>query len=125
MNKNCTRILLVDDESVLVDLVREILEDHGYEVTALTSSRAALSMFCGAPSDFDLVVLDEKMPEMLGTDLAEEILQVRPAIPVILYTDYPELSSAKKARAIGVRTILRKSSRMEELLAYIRRLLES
>ena len=125
MSRDRINILLVDDEEVLVDLLREILEDHGYEVRALTSSTEALRIFSDDPKSFDIVVLDEKMPEMLGTDLAEEILQVRPDVPVILYTDYPEVSSAKKALTIGVRTILQKSSRMEELVVYIRRLMES
>jgi CheY-like chemotaxis protein len=125
MVKERTRILLIDDEEVLLDLISEVLRDHGYSVTALASGPDALEAFLGSPREFDLVVADEKMPHLSGTDLAEEILRVRPDIPVILYTDYPEISSAKKARAIGVRTVLQKSSRTEELVAYIRRLLES
>ncbi len=125
MNRDYIRILLVDDQDVLVDLVREILEDVGYRVTTFTSSAAALQAFSAAPSTFDLVVADEKMPEMSGTDLAQEIMEIRPAIPVILYTDFPEIAVEKQARLLGVRAIVRKSSRMEELVASIRRLLES
>jgi CheY-like chemotaxis protein len=125
MRREQTRILLIDDEEVLLDLVSEVLRDHGYSVTALTNGPDALDTFLGGPREFDLVVADEKMPHLSGTDLAEEILGVRPDIPFILYTDYPEISSAKNARAIGVRTVLQKSSKTEELVAYIRRLLDS
>ena len=125
MAKDHAHILVIDDEEILLDLVSEVLEDHGYTVTALTSAPNARDVFLGRPSDFDVVVADEKMPHLSGTDLAQEILAIRPDIPVILYTDYPELSSAKRARAIGVRTILRKSSRTEELALCIKRILES
>jgi DNA-binding NtrC family response regulator len=125
MNRNFIRILLVDDEEVLAELVHEILEEMGYKVTIYTGSAAALQAFSAAPSTFDLVVADEKMPGMSGTELAQEILEIRPGIPIILYTDFPEIAAEKKAIKIGIRAIVRKSSRMEELVHYIRRLLES
>ncbi len=125
MAKVRARILVIDDEEILLDLVSEVLEDHGFSVTALTSAPDARDVFLAGPSAFDLVVADEKMPELSGTDLAHEILAIRPDIPVILYTDYPEVSSAKRAKAIGVRTILPKSSRTEELVLCIKRVLES
>ncbi len=125
MKSERTRILVIDDEEVLLDLIREILEDQGYSVTAVASGPDALNTFLTHPSGFDVVIADEKMPGLSGSELAEEILGVRPGIPVILYTDYPELSSVKKARAVGVRAVLPKSSRTEELVASIRRVLES
>ena len=125
MAKVRAHILVVDDEEILLDLVSEVLEDHGFIVTALTSAPHARDVFLGRPSAFDLVVADEKMPELSGTDLAKEILAIRPDIPVILYTDYPEVPPAKRAKAMGVCTILQKSSRAEELVLCIRRVLES
>ena len=125
MAKVRAHILVVDDEEILLDLVSEVLEDHGFGVTALTSAPDARDVFLGRPSAFDLVVADERMPELCGTDLAKEILAIRPDIPVILYTDYPEVSSAKRAKAIGVRMILQKSARTEDLVLCIRRVLES
>jgi len=117
-------ILVVDDEEFLLALVREILEEVGYKVTALASSVAAFHLFSAAPSKFDLVVADEKMPGLSGIDLSEQILEIRPDVPVILHTDYPEEASVRKARAIGVRAIIGKSSNMSQLITYIRRLLE-
>ena len=124
MTRDHAHILVIDDEEVLLDLVSEVLEEHGYTVTALTSAPDALDIFLGRPSAFDLVVTDERMPELSGTDLTQEILAIRPDIPVILYTDYPEVSSEKRSKAIGVRTILKKSSRTEELARCIKRVLE-
>ena len=123
--KDCPNILVIDDEEILLDLISEILEDHGYGVTALMSSPDALAVFSDRPAEFDLVVTDEKMPDLSGTDLARQILAIRPDIPIILYTDYPEVSSEKRARAAGVRAILRKSSRTAELALCVRRILGS
>jgi DNA-binding NtrC family response regulator len=122
LNTSHPRILLVDDEEYLLDLVREILEEAGYEVTAQTSSVAAFHLFSAAPSTFDLVIADERMPELSGTDLSEQILGVRPDIPIILYTDYPD--AVKSAQTIGVRTIVSKSISMNQLITDVRRLLE-
>ena len=116
------RILLVDDEEYLLDLVREILEEAGYEVTARTSSVAAFHLFSAAPSGFDLVIADQKMPELSGTDLSEQILEIRPDIPIILYTDYPD--AVERAQSIGVKTIVSKSISMNQLITDVRRLLE-
>ena len=74
--------------------------------------------------EFDLVITDEKMPELSGTDLLERILILRPDLPVVLHTDYPDTASTSRAHAIGVRTVLAKSPNMNQLITSIRSLLE-
>ena len=64
------------------------------------------------------------MPGLSGTDLSEQILEIRPDVPVIFHTDYPD-QACHKARAIGVRAIIGKSSNMSQLITYIRRLVQS
>ena len=118
------RILVVDDDQFLVELLQEILEEAGYEVTALTSSIAAFRAFSAAPSEFDLIITDEKMPDLSGTNLLEQIFNIGSDVPIILYTDYLNANSIKKARAIGVRAVLGKSCNMNEFITCIRRLLE-
>ena len=125
MSTEPARILLVDDEEFLLDLVREILEEAGYNVTALTNSTVAFQTFSQAPSSFDLVISDERMPNLSGTGLSEQILGIRPDVPVILFTDYLDAKSAKRAHAIGVRAIIGKSLNMRELIAYVRRFLNT
>jgi DNA-binding NtrC family response regulator len=115
---------LIDDEKFLLDLLQEILEEAGYEVTASASGIAAFRTFSAAPLEFDLVIADEKMPELSGSDLLERILEIRPDVPVILHTDYPDATSIKRAQAIGVKTILCKSFNMNQLITSIRNLLE-
>ena len=116
-------ILLVDDEEFFLDLVREILVELGYEVMAMRSSLAALHLFSTAPSEFDVVITDERMPELSGSDLSAQILDIRPDIPVILHTDYPDATAVKRARDMGVKAIVGKSSNMKQLISHVRHLL--
>ena len=80
------RILFVDDEDALTEWGHTTLDRLGYEVTAMTDSREALSLFSADPSAFDLVITDQTMPGITGTDLSAELLALRPDIAIILCT---------------------------------------
>jgi len=115
------RILFVDDEAPLVRLGKHILEDLGYSVVALADSTQALEIFEAAPGDFDLVVTDETMPKLKGSDLARRIAEIRPDLPVILCTGYgQELSGLPDS----VGTVLHKPVSRTELSHAIREVLE-
>ena len=75
-------ILVVDDDKSLVLLGEEMLAALGYEPVGFDSSRAALTAFRADPRRFDLVLTDEVMPEMTGTELATAVHEVRPDLPV-------------------------------------------
>ncbi len=78
------RILYVDDEESLALLGEEFLGDLGYQVTSAFSGNQALELFQKNPQDFDLVITDESMPGLSGTELAQKIFQLSPELPVIL-----------------------------------------
>jgi two-component system cell cycle sensor histidine kinase/response regulator CckA len=86
IHKGSERVLFVDDEPVLAEIGKEALSALGYEVTVRTSSIEALDAFRAQPHKFDLVITDMTMPNMTGVQLADEILKVRPDIPIILCT---------------------------------------
>ena len=69
------RILIVDDEDMLVELNEQRLRRLGYEVVATTSSMEALAIFRKEPDTFDLVITDYTMPNLTGMDLAVELLK--------------------------------------------------
>ena len=96
------RVLFVDDEKILVEMWRQILEGMGYEVTATTDSINALEIFRDRPDRFDLVMTDMTMPGMTGMDLSKAILQLRPNMPIILCTGFNELITEEKAKAMGI-----------------------
>jgi CheY-like chemotaxis protein len=101
-------IMIVDDEPPLVALAEEILADLGYEPLGFTSSVAALQAFRAKLTRFDLVLTDEMMPDLTGTELAREIRQLRPDSPVILMSGYGGPQLRERAQAAGVYEVLRK-----------------
>lgn len=109
------RILLVDDEELLTELVKEMLESIGYEVTALTESPKALELFRARPGSFDLIITDMTMPHLTGKDLAEEILKIRADIPVLLCTGYSDILNDKLAREAGICEVMMKPFTMADL----------
>lgn len=118
--RGTARILFVDDEEILVEMGRNMLELLGYEVSATTSSVEALELFRSRPDRFDLVVSDFTMPHMTGADLAREIMGIRPDIPVILCTGFSERITEIKARDMGIRAFAMKPLRMREFAETVR-----
>jgi CheY-like chemotaxis protein len=117
------RVLLVDDETQLVSVVRSMLQRLGYQVTAVSSSPEALKIFLARPFDFDLVLTDQTMPDICGTGLAEEILACRPGMPIVLCTGYSDQVNHDKARQLGIREFLEKPLTLGTLSAALRRAL--
>ena len=114
------RILLVDDEEYLLEMVQEMLEGWGYKVTAFLSSTEAFGAFRAAPDQFDLIITDMTMPEMSGDKLSSEIIKIRNDIPILLYTGYSERISREEAVALGIRDLLMKPVEMRSLAQKIR-----
>ena len=115
----------MDDEAALVRLWTVALTDLGYRVTAYTNSRAALEAFRDTPDAFDLVITDQTMPQLTGEALAQEILRLRPRLPIILCTGNVPVAPGARPRPLGVRaTLLKPISRLDLSLAIQRLLAE-
>jgi CheY-like chemotaxis protein len=108
-------VLFVDDEEELTRLGARVLERAGYRVTPMNSATEALAAFRANPSYYDLVVTDLTMPNMTGTDLAAELLALRPGLPIVLTTGFGAALNLAKARAIGIRELLMKPASAAEL----------
>lgn len=122
---NGEHILFVDDEEALVSLGKIMLGTLGYRATTTTSSVEALATFRAHPEDFDLVITDQTMPHLNGGDLAKAILQIRPAIPVILTSGYSAALTPEMATEIGIQEFLSKPTTMQTLGDAIRRALDA
>jgi PAS domain S-box-containing protein len=118
------RILFVDDEKVLAELGKTMLERLGYRVTSTTSSLEALTIIQKQPGDFDLVITDQTMPGITGSDLARRILQIRPGMPIILCTGFSTLISEENARAYGIKGFAPKPLATKDLAVLIRRVMD-
>jgi PAS domain S-box-containing protein len=118
-------VLVVDDEAPLVGVTEEMLAELGYNPIGVVSSREALQLFRADPRRFDVVVTDEMMPELTGTQLAREIGALRPGIPVILTSGHGGDDLAQRATLAGVREILRKPLQKSVLAEALARVLEA
>jgi PAS domain S-box-containing protein len=101
-------VMIVDDEPALVALAEEALTELGYRAVAFDSGVLALQAFSAEPKRFDLVLTDETMPELTGTELAREINQLRPEIPIIIMSGYSDMPLRKRAQSAGVIAVLGK-----------------
>ncbi len=117
-------ILLVDDEEMMVDVTRQILERLGFDVVAKTSSTDALEAFQEEPDKFALVITDQAMPNMTGTQLARELISVRPDISIILCSGFPENVCPEELKSIGIKEFIAKPISRKEIAKIIRKVLD-
>jgi two-component system, cell cycle sensor histidine kinase and response regulator CckA len=118
-------VLWVDDDEVLMNLGKQMIERLGYQVVGTSSSREALDIFQQRADQFDLVITDFTMPQMTGLDLAREILATRSDIPIIVCTGYSDRIDADRAKAAGACQLLMKPLVQRELAEVIRRTLDA
>jgi PAS domain S-box-containing protein len=116
-------IMIVDDERALVALAEEIIAQTGYEPVGFDSSTAALAAFRADPDRFDAVLTDEVMPDLTGTELAQAIRKLQPAIPILLMTGYSGGKLTHQAAESGVNQVLRKPLRRRDLAESLARVL--
>jgi len=100
------RILVVDDQEIICELVAEYLRTDGHEAAVATTGRRALELF--ASETFDLVITDQSMPEMNGVQLANSVKSIEPQIPVILLTGFGEEMQALGSRPESVDLVIGK-----------------
>jgi CheY-like chemotaxis protein len=110
---NRGRILLVDDEPAILITLQKILSAEGYEVQSAQSAREGLKIY--GQATFDLAIVDRKMPEMNGEELAAELKRLNPLLPLILITGFP---GAVTRRELFF-TVIGKPFRTPELLKSI------
>jgi len=117
------RILFVDDELTLTEIVKKMLERLGYTVVAKSSSVEALEIFRANPETFDLLIADQTMPHITGIALAHEVNRIRPDLPIILCTGMVDTQKLDK-KATGIREVLTKPVTISRLAQAVRQTLD-
>ena len=117
-------ILLVDDEQSLTELVKEMLESHGYNVIARNDSIEALELFSENPGDYDLIISDQTMPEMSGVQLAAGIKKISAHIPIIVCSGFSESINEDNYESMGIDAFLMKPFIERDLAILIRQVLD-
>ncbi len=116
-------VLFVDDEPMLVDIGKMMLEKLGYKVVATNSPLTGLKTIEEKPDRFDLIITDMTMPDMHGTQLALKIKEINPDIPIILATGFTNIIQAQKANPSGIDAVLPKPITMNSLAQTVHQLL--
>jgi two-component system cell cycle sensor histidine kinase/response regulator CckA len=116
-------ILLVDDETPILDSGKAFLEDLGYEVDVSTCPVDALELVQTNPDKYHLVITDMIMPKMSGENLAKAIKKDRPDIPILLWTGYSENINADNIAEAGVSEVLLKPITLSHLANTIQKVL--
>ncbi len=109
------RILFIDDEYLLREMIYEMLTDMDYEVRVEETGKEAIKTFIDHPGEFDLVLTDLMMFDMMGDEIAERIRSIRPDMPVVVMTGTPDELPHSKAEAAGVCMVLAKPLTKAEL----------
>lgn len=124
MPRGTESVLVIDDEQSIVDITSHMLRRLGYRVTSCMSSMEALELFRKGHGVYDIVITDLTMPSMNGDRLAQEMLSIRPGIPIILCTGFTDEVTKDGARRAGIREVLTKPVTMETLARTVRKVLD-
>jgi len=117
------KILIVDDEKIVLDSCRRILESGGFEVRLAASYAQALEILnrCGPPA---LLLIDLKMPGLDGIDLMRAVRKAWESIPIILMSGYCTPETIAQAAMMGAATFIAKPFTPDELVEKINRVME-
>lgn len=122
--KNRT-VMVVDDESSIVDSLGELLKASGYDALTSTSSEEALERFLQKPEAIDLLITDQTMPDLTGIELARKLLKQRPELPIIICTGFSDEIDENSVKREGIKSYFLKPVNTNILLERIGELLES
>ena len=118
-------ILFIDDEPVLTEIGKNMLERLGYEVIAKTNSVEALEMVKTEPGKFHLVITDLTMPQMSGEELAQNLWRIRADIPIIICTGFNSRITSDNSKEMGFKALIMKPISMEIIAETVRRVLDN
>ena len=111
-------ILVVDNESDQLNMMKEILERFGFEAKTTENPQRALEMV--EKHAFSLVIIDLIMPEIDGTELCEQIKQIRPGVSVYAFSGHTHLYNPDRLERAGFDGFINKPASMEEIKAALR-----
>ncbi len=114
------RILVIDDDRALARYLETMLVRHGYSVVIAHTSSDALERVMANPNAFDLVITDQLMPQVTGLELARDIRDVRPDLPVILCSGNPDAIDRAAMAHTAIKAVFAKPIESELLLAKVR-----
>ena len=117
------RILIVDDEEVICNVLDRRLTREGYSCTTAHNGKEALNHFY--KNSFSLIISDMKMPEMTGIELLQKVKAIDPKMKMIMVTAYPEIDLALNAMRLGAYDFIIKPADLDLIVMSVKKALES
>ena len=116
------KILLVDDEEILLEVLQDFLEQAGFEVVTARSGEEAFSKFEAALPEFDLIFTDVRMADGDGVYLLTEIRKISSEVPVILHTGFSDYA-VEDLLEMGATRVLHKPVKMTALVQEVKKVI--
>jgi len=108
------KVLVIDDEKVVLDSVAKILTDEGYDVDANVSGREGLNQ--ALEEQYDIVLTDIRMPDIGGMRVLRDIKRTKPSLPVVMITGYASVKSSVQAMKLGAADYVEKPFTPDQLI---------
>ncbi len=118
-------ILLVDDEEIIRNLAKDILEFKGYRIVLARDGFEAINIYKQANKNIDLVILDMIMPKLGGKETFRKLKEINPSIKCILSSGYTKETIAREILEEGVLGFVQKPYRVSELSSIVRTAIDS
>ncbi len=112
-------VMVVDDEPFMREVIREFLVQAGYRVETFSNGLEAWQAISRRPSEWDLLLSDQTMPAMTGSQLAAKVQALRPDLPIMLTSGYGALMDEDQLRQAGIRAFLQKPVSRHLLLTQV------
>ncbi len=113
-------ILVVEDEELLLDLLKEMLEDEGYRVLTATDGPEAVALFRAEKEHVSLVLSDMGLPSMGGWDVLHHLQSIKPSVKVILSSGFMDTKVRQDMLSAGARDFIQKPYMPEKVIQKIR-----
>ncbi len=112
------KILVIDDEKMIVDAMQVILEDMGYQVKGFQNSQDGEKY--ALENDYDLILVDLRMPEKNGAEVTESILKEKPNARILMITGHPTDPLARRALDAGAIALIKKPFEIAKILDFLK-----
>ena len=112
------KVLVIDDEEMMLDAIKTILGEMGHQVDCFSNS--AEGEKSALENDYNLILTDLRMPKKNGAELTETVLEEKPNASILVITGYPQDPLAKRALDAGAKGLLKKPFDIGKILEFLK-----
>jgi DNA-binding NtrC family response regulator len=118
-------ILIIDDEEMIRDLARDMLEMHGFHILSAENGVDGVAVFKKNKDNIACIILDVTMPRMSGRETYQQLKKIDKNVKIILSTGHGKGEMAQEIIALGIHGVIQKPYRIEELLRLVQKMMST